>query len=108
VRNRCELKSLCFSGHFELFLVRASEAIYSMTPAIRIRVKDINPTSTTWQRGTLYSCNGFSAIRYFPLLLKIGNGNVTLQDFIKQYFPVLFKIDDGISGWGYYISLKLR
>ncbi len=45
----------------------------------------------------LYSCNGFSAIRYFSLLFKIGNGNVTIQGFIKQYFPILFKTDDGIK-----------
>jgi hypothetical protein len=48
-----------------------------------------------WLRDTLYTCDGFSAIQDFPLLFKIGNGNVTKQGFIKQYFPVLFKTDDG-------------
>ncbi len=56
-----------------------------------------NPISTMWLRDTLYTCDGFSAIQYFPLLLKIGNGNVTIQCFIKQCFPVLFKTDDGIK-----------
>jgi hypothetical protein len=42
-----------------------------------------NPISTTWLRDTLYTCDGFSAICYFPLLFKIGNGNVTIQGFIK-------------------------
>ncbi len=56
-----------------------------------------NPISTTWLRDTLCTCDGFSAIRYFPLLFKIGNVNVIIQGFIKQYFPVLFKIDDGIK-----------
>jgi hypothetical protein len=31
------------------------------------------------------------------LLSKIGNGNVTIQGFIKQYFPLLLKTDDGIK-----------
>jgi hypothetical protein len=56
-----------------------------------------NPISTTWLRDTLSTCDGFSAIRHFPLLLKIGNGNVAIQGFIKQYFPVLFQTDDGIT-----------
>jgi hypothetical protein len=62
----------------------------SLTPA-----EDLNPISTRWLRDTLYTCDGFSAIRYFPLLFKIGNGNVTIQGFIKQYIPVLFETDDG-------------
>jgi hypothetical protein len=58
----------------------------------------INPISTTvWLRNTLYICDGFSAIRYSSLLFKIVNGNVTIPGFIKQYFPVLFKTDDGIK-----------
>jgi hypothetical protein len=57
----------------------------------------VNPISTMWLRDTLYTCDGFSEIRYFPVLFKIGNGNVTIQGFIKQYFPVLFKTDDGFK-----------
>jgi hypothetical protein len=59
--------------------------------------KNFNPISTTWLRETLYTCDGFSAMRYFPLLLKIGNGNVTIQGFIKHYFPLLFKTGDGVN-----------
>ncbi len=50
-----------------------------------------------WLSDTLYTCDGFSAIRYFSLLFKIGNGSVTIQGFIKQHFPILFKTDDGIN-----------
>ncbi len=57
----------------------------------------INPISTTWLRDTLYTCDGFSTTRHFPLLFNIGNGNVTIQSFIKQYFPILLKTDDGIN-----------
>ncbi len=38
----------------------------------------LNPISTTWLRDTLYTCDGISAIWYFPLLFKIGNANVTI------------------------------
>jgi hypothetical protein len=58
---------------------------------------ELNPISTTWLRDILYTCDGFSAIQYFPLLFKIGNGNVTIHGFIKQRFPLLFKTDDGIK-----------
>ncbi len=57
----------------------------------------VNPISTMWLKDTLYTCDGLSAIWYFPLLLTIGNGHVTMQSFIKQYFPVLFKTDDDIK-----------
>jgi hypothetical protein len=57
----------------------------------------INPISTRWLRDSLYTCDGFSAIQYFPLLFKIVNGNVTIKGFIKQRFPVLFITDDGIK-----------
>jgi hypothetical protein len=56
-----------------------------------------NPISTTWLRDTLYTCDGFSAKQHFPLLLKIGNGNVTIQGFIIQCSPLLFKTNDGIK-----------
>ncbi len=45
----------------------------------KIKVKlNFNPISTTWLRDILYTSDGFSAIQYFPLLFKIGNGNVTI------------------------------
>jgi hypothetical protein len=50
-----------------------------------------------WLRDTLDTCDGFQAIQYFLLLLKIGNGNVTIRGFIKQYFLALFHTDDGIK-----------
>jgi hypothetical protein len=54
-------------------------------------------------RDTLDTCDGFSAIRPFPLLFKIGNGNETMQGFIKQYFSILFKTDESADylapGW---------
>jgi hypothetical protein len=64
---------------------------------VKSTTREINPNSTTWLRDTLYTCDGFSARRYFPLLFKIGNDNVTIQGFIKQYFPVLFTTDNGIK-----------
>jgi hypothetical protein len=62
-----------------------------------VDLKNLNPISTTWLRDTLYTCDGFSAIHYFPLLFKIENVNVTIQGFIKQCFPILLKTNDGIN-----------
>jgi hypothetical protein len=64
---------------------------------VKVELVNFNPISIMCLRDTLYTCDGFSAIWYFSLLFKIGNDNVTIQGFIKQYFHVIFKTDDGIN-----------
>jgi hypothetical protein len=64
-------KKVCkYHDHGEIFLKNGRS-----TPFPR---GSPNPISTLWPRDTLYTCDGFSAIRYFPLLFKVGNGNVTI------------------------------
>jgi hypothetical protein len=66
-----------------------------------------NSISTTWLRDTLYTCDGFWAIGYFPLLLKIGNGNITIKDssniiflyFLKQIMILKPCKGSPLHGW---------
>jgi len=57
-------------------------SVYSTFPVLLC----INHISNRSLRDTLYTCDGSSAILYFPLLFKIGNGNITIQDF--SFTPV--------------------
>jgi hypothetical protein len=70
-----------FSRFKELFIFVIDSQVIN-TPGSQL--ESLNSILTRWLRDTLYTCDGFSAIRYFPLLFKIGKGNVIIHTRFHQ------------------------
>ncbi len=74
--RRVKKRFRLFSRFKELFIFVIDSQVIN-TPWSQL--ESLDSISTRWLRDTLYTCDGFSAIGYFPLLFKIGKGNVTIN-----------------------------